>query len=40
MTSDLKSATLNTLISMCILPLTAFVASEAMAASNSLRGQI
>ena len=34
MTSDLKSATLITLVSMCILPLTALVASEAMAASK------
>ena len=34
LTSDLKSATLITLVSMCILPL---MASEAMAASNKPR---
>ena len=34
MTSDLKSATLLTLVSMCILPLTS---SEAMAASKQPR---
>ena len=34
LTSDLKSATLITLVSMCILPLTA---SEAMAASKQPR---
>ena len=43
LTSDLKSATLTTLVSMCILPLTA---SEAMVAfkqplrSNDLRFEI
>ena len=43
LTSDLKSATLNTLVSMCILPPTAseaMMASEAMAASNCLGGHI
>ena len=35
MTPDLKSGTLITLVSMCMLPLTAIlVASEAMAASK------
>jgi len=35
MTSDLTSATLITLVSLCMLPLTAIlVASEAMAASK------
>ena len=37
MTLDLKSATLITLASMCMLPLTAMVASEAMAASKHPR---
>ena len=32
LTSDLKPATLITLVSMCILPLTSLVTSEAMAA--------
>ena len=37
MTSDLNSATLIILVSMCILPLTALVASEAMADSKQPR---
>ena len=37
MTSDLKSATLNTLVSMCILSP---MASEVMATSKDLRGHM